>query len=177
MAKIMAHFSDEGAGDQILRGAARLREEMRQLKQDVAADAELIFAAHALKGSTGKLSRGITSKVVGDAVHVEAHAKSRAGYDYVGVTRFGHRNAWIVPRHPAKAKRFYPKTARAFPINGKFFSSIRGFAALSTPFGYRRRVRGFKPSSDWAADALPEIQAEAQRQLDKFGRGFTARLS
>lgn len=176
MAKIHAEFKDHGLGRDILREAAKLREQVRLLMQEVADDAELIFAAHALKGETGKLSRGITIRAVGDGIYVEAHAKSKSGYDYVGVTRFGHRKEWIVPTHMPKSDRFRPKTAKAFPLPFGFRTSITGFAALKTPFGYRRRVRGFKPKGDWAADALPEIQEEAQTRLASFGRGFTARI-
>lgn len=179
MTKLTAKFDDGGAGDDFIRAAANLRAQLRDLMQEVADDAELIFSAHALHGETGKLSRGITSRAVGDAIFVEAHAKSKAGFDYVAVTRFGHRKQWIVPTHQPKSERFRPKTAQAFPLPAPygFRASIKGFAALQTPFGFRRRVRGFKPKRDWAAAALPEVQREAQTRLATFGRGFTARLT
>lgn len=179
MTKFHATFDDDGTGENFIRAAANLRAQLRDLMQEVADDAELIFSAHALHGETGKLSRGVTSRAVGDAIFIEVHAKSKAGFDYVAVTRFGHRKQWIVPKHPPKAARFYPKTAQAFPLPAPygFRSSIKGFAALQTPFGFRRRVRGFKPKRDWAAAALPEVQREAQTKLVTFGRGFTARLT
>lgn len=143
-------------GDALQGASALLRAEMRRLRADVAGAAELIFASHALV-RTGRMARGITSRQEGDTVLVTAHAADpQTGYDYVGVTRFGHRVRVIRPVK-AKALRFQPRKGG--------------------PFIFRASVRGFRPASDWAADALPEVQAEADRQLASFGRGFVARIT
>lgn len=152
MAKIRTTVETDNA----LQGAsADLRAEMRRLREDVAGASELIFASHALVRS-GRMARGITSRAVGDTMLVTAHAANpQTGYDYVGTTRWGHRVRWIVPTR-AKMLRFQPRKGGAFI--------------------FRARVRGFRPKSDWATDALPEVRAEADRQLASFGRGFTARI-
>lgn len=173
MGSLRARIED---GDELarafLREAVRLREEVRGAKQDVAEDAELIFSAHALKKS-GRLSRGISSRVIGEDVIVRADARNpKTGYDYVAVTRFGHKVKWIVPRpdrQPAtvratgRPRQTGPRAALAIPVGGKLI--------------FRKRVKGFKPKRDWAADALPEVETEAGERMAQLGRGFIARIT
>lgn len=160
-----------------LEEAERLRLELRSAISDTATDAEVIFAAHALR-NTGRMARGVRAVVAGDSAIVTVEARNpQTGFDYVGVTRFGHRSRNITPTHPPKAARFYPKTAKAFPLPFGFRRSITGFAALKMPFGYRRSVRGFHPSRDWAEGAMPEVQKVADERLGKLGREFAVRVS
>lgn len=173
MTTFRARGDDQGLADRVQREARGLRERMRSVKREVGEDAELIFAAHALKGETGRLSRGIRAIAAGDAIIVRADAKNpTSGYDYVGVTRFGHRAKWIYPRsdrRPASAvathslRRRDQRAALAIHIGGRVI--------------FRSRVRGFRPRSDWAADAIPEVVEEANIRLAEFGRDITARLA
>lgn len=128
-------------------------EELHNSLQDLGDAAELIFAAHALH-RTGRLARGIVARVFGNRVIVEAHARNPdTGYDYVGVTRFGHRVAII-----------RPKRAKALRI------------ALAGGTIFRKFSRGFHPASDWAEDALPEIEAEAEAVAFRLGKTLEARI-
>lgn len=173
MGKLTAIGNDGDAGDRFLREAANLRQQLRDTMRDVADDAELHFAAFALKGETGRLSRGISSRAVGSEILVTAEAKS-LGYDYVGVTRFGHRNEWIYPRSDRAP-------ASVVSTTGPRGTVQKGNAALAFMFRgkliFRSRVKGFKPKSDWAEDALPDIQKDAEERLAAFGRGFLVRIT
>lgn len=155
MADVTISLEGAAAAARLRRASGELRDRMRGVEDEVAGAVEIIFAAHALVRS-GRMARGITSRRQGDAVLVSVHAENpETGFDYVAVTRFGHRMRWIVPRK-ARALRFQPRKGGAFI--------------------FRTRVRGFRPSQDWVAGALPEIQAEADRAMASFGRGFVARL-
>lgn len=146
MASVDISVDSAGAGRLARRfeiAAERLPRETAQAVEDLGEDAELILAAHALRRS-GRMARNITATSQGLSAIVTVEAKNpETGYDYVGVTRFGHRVA-----------RIYPKRAKA----------------LRTPFGPRASVRGFHPASDWRDDALPEIAAQARVITMRLGR-------
>ena len=97
--------------------------------------------------ASGRLSRGlrVDTRRQGRGMKIELRstARSRAGYAYTGVTRFGHRRPWI-----------YPRRARA----------------LATPWGPRKRVRGYKPSHDWADDTMRAAQPHIRRAGQRIGR-------
>jgi hypothetical protein len=133
-----------------MEGAAeRLPGEAADAIQGLGDDAELIFAAHALRRS-GRMARNITAEGAGLRVAVTVHARNpETGYDYVGVTRFGHRVA-----------RIYPKRAKA----------------LRTPWGPRASVAGFHPATDWRDDALPAVHAALQATETRLGRRIEALL-
>jgi len=98
--------------------------------------------------ASGKLQRGLHSEVrlragrVG--IEIRSTARSDTGYPYTGVTRVGHRSAYIEPRS---------KQALAFMIGGRQL--------------IRKRVRGYHPSHDWAEDAhfasKPHVVLAARR--------------
>lgn len=147
----------EGGPQAILRlvnvGQVMEREHQRTVRE-VGEDAELIFAAHALR-DTGRLARGIRSRAAGKNALVTAHAREpKSGYDYVGVTRFGHR-ASVIHGRPILGGR-----------NARFTTKYRGFIA--------RRVKGFKPSEDWAERAHPEIRVAANAAMRELGRRIEA---
>lgn len=143
-----------GAGDltrDFLRAAAELRRDMNRTVGEIADDAVIIYQGFAPK-RRGRLIRGIKARVVGSTAFIEAHAvNKKTGYDYVGVTRFGHRVDKIVP------------------IKAKALGPIPGI-------GFRKSVKGFKPASDWAEDAWPEIKAEAETAMEKLGREFLVNI-
>lgn len=178
MAKIRAKGDAQGAERRFLRETSRLERELRDTVREVAEESELIYSAFALR-KTGRMSRGVKAHPAGMTATVTVHAREpKTGFDYVAVTRFGHLKARIYPTHAAKAARFTPKKAKAFPLPGiGFRASIRGFAALNTPFGFRRSVRGFRPSSDWAERALPEVEANASEKMTAVGLRVVTRLA
>jgi hypothetical protein len=128
-------------------------DELRNALKELGDTAELIFASYALH-RTGRMARGIVSRAFGDRVIVEAHARNpETGYDYVGVTRFGHKVSIIRPKR-AKALRI--------PLAGGTI--------------FRKFSRGFHPATDWAEDALPEIETEAEAVAFRLGKTLEARI-
>lgn len=145
---------------------ADLDRALNETMRGVGEDAELIFQAHALYQS-GRMARGIKSEVQPNQVVVTAVARDpQTGYDYVGVTRFGHRKAYIEPR----ADR-----ARAtVMLTGSRRGTVRrGNASLRFVIGgrvlYRRRVRGFHPAVDWAETAMPQVNQAAEHAMKTLG--------
>jgi len=152
--------------------AIQIRSDVDEAKRELGDIAELIYNAHAPHKS-GRLGRGIVARDLGAVVQVEAHARNPAsGYDYVGVTRFGHRVARIYPR-----SRF----ARRASVVATRNERGRGRrAALRIPMGggviYRASVRGYHPTSDWADRALPQIEAEARKVAERLGEKVASRI-
>lgn len=136
--------------DEAARIVAR---ETRNAVEDLGEDSELVFAAHALRKS-GRMARSIAATgLTGDgnpSLVVTAEAKNpETGFDYVGVTRFGHR-----------VSRIYPKQAKA----------------LRTPWGPRMSVRGFRPATDWRDDALPAVRELTRLAGARISRRLEARV-
>lgn len=144
---------------------ARLPEDTLEGQRELGRLSEVSFAAHA-PHKTGRLIRGITSVLLGGKVIVKDEARNPAtGFDYVRITRFGHMVARIFPKHVSgyslatgKAR----KGALRFSIGGRVL--------------YRASVAGYHPARDWAADALPEVQAQAQVVATRLGRKIEARF-
>lgn len=149
----------------ILRGfpdPADLDRILLQEMKGLGVDAELAFAAHA-RHKTGRMARNVKAHVVGQHVDVVVHAKNPiSNFDYVAVTRFGHKVEFIEPRKDryhayvidTKRKRLNGNDSRSalrFVINGRVM--------------YRHRVKGFKPDHDWAEDAIPEIERSTERAM------------
>lgn len=132
--------------------ASLLVEDLHQAKRDLGTKSELVFAAHALH-ETGRMARGVVAHDFGDIL-VDVHARNPlTGFDYVGVTRFGHSVARITAKGPGHALRL--------PFDGGIF---------------RRSVRGFHPGVDWAETALPQIYAQADQVAQALGRKVASRL-
>jgi hypothetical protein len=100
---------------------------------------------------SGRLERGLQGRVrsYGGRISIEitSTARSDAGYDYLPVTRFGHRKAIITPVH-----------ARALKIQ--------------TPEGviFRKSVRGYRPDHDWVESAFRDLEDELDRAAERIGR-------
>lgn len=156
----------------IMDVAGDLDSDLQATMRELGQDAELAYAAHAPVES-GRLARGVTSLPTGDVVLVIAHAENPAtGFDYTGVTRFGHRKAVIRPlRDRAAASSIASRGARA-----KGRKAMLRFTIDGTVF-YRRSVKGYRPTHDWADDALPEIRADARDRTRRLGRNIAVRLA
>ena len=133
---------------------------------EIAEDAEIIYAAHALK-RTGRMARGIHAHVGGfggKSVFVSISAKASDGFDYVGVTRFGHRGM-IVPRADRGPASVVPT---------KRDRQVGHLAALRFMYKgrvtYARSTKGFHPTTDWVDKATPEIQASARATMRALAR-------
>lgn len=111
------------------------------------------FAPH----RSGRLDRGLQSRVRshGGRITVEilSTARSQEGYDYLPVTRFGHRVAII-----------RPKRAKALRI------------PLASGVIFRKYVRGYRPKRDWAEAAFRAAEVELDRAAERLGRAVDRRL-
>jgi hypothetical protein len=137
-----------------------LNEEIRGLGQE----AELVFMAHARK-STGRMARAIKAHMRGNTVEITVFARNPlTGYDYVGVTRFGHRMEFITPTVRSRATVLATGRRRAHGRRAALRFVVGGRVV------YAKRVRGFKPASDWAEDAMPEIKDSADRAMRRIGK-------
>lgn len=156
------------------QGANELRRELYLVVKNLSTDAEIIFAAHAPKKS-GRLARGVRGRAVGDTALITAHARNpRTGYDYVGVTRWGHKLKWIVPT------RAWPRSGvgkKLMNIPDVGWRWAQPAPALKLPFGFFRRVRGYKPAGDWVEKAIPEVQREGEMAMAELGEQFVLRLA
>lgn len=166
--KVVLKVRARGA-DRLLRNfnaaADALPDDTLAAQRELGRRAEIVFSAHA-PHRTGRLIRGIASIVLGDKVIVKDEARNPAsGYDYVGVTRFGHKAARIYPKHTPAVSLANGKSRRGalrFVIGGRVV--------------YAASVAGYHPASDWADDAMPEVQAEAQSVASRLGARVEARF-
>jgi hypothetical protein len=151
----MADLTARPEVNDALQAMARLhsgvRDKLTDELDDLGERVELVFAAFA-PAQTGRLGRGVVATRAGYVLVVRSTARDpSSGYAYTAVTRFGHRAAWIYPRK-AKALRFR--------IGGRTV--------------FASRVRGYRPRSDWARDALPAIDQAAQQAAVRLGRTLEA---
>lgn len=112
--------------------------------------------------NTGRSARTIKARVrsYGGRITLELHAdfvNPDTGYDFLRVTRFGHRVAFIFPRN-AKALRFVPRGAPG----GK-------------PI-FRMFVRGYHPKRDWVEQAHAVVGDRLGQVSDRVGRQVATRL-
>ena len=146
------------------RAAAQIRHELDRSMRELGDTAELIYAAHALR-RTGRMARNIVARGLGGGVLVTVQAKNPlTGFDYVAVTRFGHRVRRIVPTRRFAASTTATGAARATGRRAALRLTIGGKVL------YRRSVKGFHPASDWAERALPQIEGQAQIVANRLGR-------
>lgn len=164
-----------GAG-RVLRSfitaSGSLKSDLLEGQKELGRKSEVIFGAHAPHKS-GRLIRGISSFLLGGSVTVKDEARNPAsGYDYVGVTRFGHGK--IVPRHD-RGSAFVLATKKR-----RASSRTKARAALRFTVGgkvvYAAYVNAWKPAQDWATAALPEVEAAAQAVAQRVGQRIEARF-
>lgn len=189
MPKFHAEVKSSEAEKRLLLYLHAVPNELAKAVQQVADDAVLIFSGYAPKGRTGKLGRGIRAVsaqgrvssgrfATGRQFAIVAHASSH-GYDYVGVTRFGHRVKFIRPSiDRAPASVIDTKTARR--RYGHLAKGHRPALAFrdrgSGPIIYRGVVKGLVRNRDWAEEAQDavnrELNHQAQQLANNLGRRF-----
>lgn len=157
----------EGVLRRFLVAASLLPSDTMDAQRELGKAAEVVFGAH-VPIRSGRALRGISSDALGAGVTVTDVAKNpETGYDYIGVTRFGHRVARIFPKHTAASASTLAsgksrKGALRFSVNGRVM--------------YRASVAGYHPASDWATDALPEVQVAAQAVATRLGHKIVSRF-
>ena len=142
---------------------------------EVAHRAEVVYAAHA-PHATGRLGRGIKTVPFGGQFLVIAEAKNpTSGYDYVAVTRFGHKQARIYPRADRrKASVVATGNKRRKGGGAALAFRVGGVGGVGGKMIFRRSVKGFHPTSDWATDAGPEINQESELVARELGHRIEA---
>ncbi len=135
---------------------------------DAARDIELALIAFAPR-KTGNLARGIRAFRAGKVVNITITARSRgSGFDYVAVTRFGHRVAYIYP-HGDRAAATVLATGRKRATG---HTSALRFVGNNGSVFYRRRVKGYRPKYDWVDRASPSIKRAGDETMRKLGRNI-----
>ena len=140
------------SAERLLRGSRAMSSKMFEELDRNAGRTTRIMAGVAPKAS-GRLAAEIHPEIIGGGYQLISDVKSDAGYSYTGVTRVGHRTAYI-----------YPKNGRAlrFTIGGKVI--------------FASRVRGYHPSRDWVESGIPGVEAEAARSSERVGRQIVASM-
>lgn len=148
---------------------ARLPWDVRDAEISLGRAAEVVFAAYAPVRS-GRLIRGISSSFDGGGVTVRADARNpMSGYDYVGVTRFGH--GVIRP----KDRQFGAYVLATGKRRGYGRRAMLRFT-VGNKVVYTPEVAAWRPASDWATDALPEVYAEADVVAARLGATIESRF-
>jgi hypothetical protein len=167
---------------QFALASAQLPADTLEAQREIGKQAEVAFAAFAPHRS-GRLSRGMSSTTAGGTVTVRDEARNPAtGYDYVGVTRFGHRVARIYPKHRSfGAAVISTKNRRGGETLTHGYDSFNSQAALRFVIGgrvlYRKSVAAYHPDHDWSEDALPDIEARADVVAAGLGRKIETRIA
>lgn len=176
------------AQDRLLTLIKAVPNELARAVGDVSDDAVLIFSAFAPKGRTGRLGRGIRAIsaqgrlssgrfATGRQFAIVASARNTDGFDYVGVSRFGHRKEFIVPRHDRAAAsvistRKPRRDGQTTPGRPALRISARnGGAAI-----YRNQVRGVKRTHDWAESAQGAVNRELESRSTQLSHRIEARF-
>lgn len=105
-------------------------------------------------------------------------------YHYTGVTRFGHRHAWIYPKHETEPIFDPGKTTVHGDPQSQFFTDIGHSPSLrvhvqgryGTPI-FRSRVRGYKPAGDWVEAGLPRANEAAEELGNRVAREIVFKVS
>lgn len=158
MARFHATISSADAQRRLLFLAREIPKELDDALTKLGRRAEFVFMAYAPKGkySTGKIRDSIRAETgqstaaagsfgrrfsSAKAISVTAEARSPKGYDYVGVSRFGHR-----------AARIFPTRAKQIVISNRhgWVGTLRTAS-----------VAGYHPARDWADDAADVVEQEA----------------
>jgi hypothetical protein len=158
-------FGVDGVLRRFATASSLLSVDTREAQRKLGKVAEVVFGGW-VPVKSGRALRGISSGSGGGVVTVTDYASNPAtGYDYIGVTRWGH--GIIRPRETGSASVL---------ATGK----RRGGSALRFVIGgrvvYAAYVRAWKPASDWVTDALPEVDSAAQVVAAELGRRIESRF-
>lgn len=147
--RIRVDASDaRSASRKILAARFALPGTVRSSQRQIADGAVTIFRRYEPR-KTGGLNRGTRVVGGGATLIVRADAKSPEGFNYVPVTRKGRG-----PVRPRNAK------ALKIPVGGGFI--------------FRMSAKAWRPASDWALDAHPEITRLADAETSSLSRRIGA---
>lgn len=176
------------AQDRVLAMIAAVPNELARAVEETADDAVLIFAAFAPRGRSGRLGRGIRYVsaqgrlssgrfATGRQFAIIASARTAEGFDYVGVSRFGHRQSFIYPRHDrAPASVVSTRKPRREGVTSGGQPALRIPSRNGGPPIYRNRVRGIKRSVDWAETAQGAVDRELAARSSQLAHRLEVRF-
>lgn len=157
MAKAKIHAEVERAGvvgAAFGRARGQLDSELENSISETAAAIKRTYRFWAPKRE-GTLQRGIGVRKSGRArVDIVVSATSESGYNYVAVTRFGHRVSVIEPKQNLVLR----------------LNLGHGFWAFAP------RVKGYHPEFDWAEEAFFTAQAIAEQHAHALSTRLQVRL-
>lgn len=147
------------AAQQFARAPGRIERHMRdELEDEFRDEAEDVLRERA-PVLTSRLHDGISARPYsGGRIGFEVTAEAvdpRTGFDYVGVTRIGHRRRWIYPKHASR---------------------IAFFSLYIDRWVNAARVRGHQPASDWVEDSMPALRSLAAEHSRSLARRIETRL-
>ena len=156
--------------------------EMSDAVEGLAYQMALIFSSVAPKGRTGRLGRNIRVSSAqgrqsggrfgtGRQFAIIASAKDSHGFDYVGVSRFGHLKPEIVP-DPRRAIASVVSTRRLRAPHSGRQPALRIPLRVGAGAIYRHSVRGLQKGHDWVSDGVDL----AQREADATARRLATKL-
>jgi hypothetical protein len=171
---------------------AAVPNELAAAVQQVADDAALILASYAPKGRTGAIGRGIRVLsaqgrlasgrfATGRQFVIYASARNQ-GYDYVGVSRFGHRVKFIRPSSDRQPQSVISTKRPKLRYGMKTPSGHRARPALRLPpkqgtHGiYRNVVRGIVRPVDWVQTAQAAVDRELNAQAKLLANNLERRF-
>lgn len=172
---------------------AAVPNELAAAVQQIADDAALIFSGYAPKGKTGAIGRSVRvisaqgrlssgRFATGRQFAVYASARNR-GYDYVGVTRFGHRNRLIYPRMDREDASVIstrlPRRKRASKKALERAGTPGQLPALMIPYGtptFQHKVRGIIQPVDWVDTAIPAVNRELDARAKQLAHNLERRF-
>jgi hypothetical protein len=158
VAKAKLHIDVERAaavGAQFGRMKGQLDKEMEQSISETAEALKRVYRFWAPKRS-GRLQKGIRAFKSGKAQidMVVTGVTSESGYNYVAVTRFGHRAATILPKNNLVLK---------LDLGHGFWT-------------FAPQVKGYNPEFDWVEEAFFTAQAVAEHHAKALSTRLQLRL-
>ncbi len=151
-------LTTRGAGDEdqlakdFTRAQRRIQDRVNRTMRLIDAETMPVYRTVA-PSDTGELMRGLESRISFRAQRVRitvSVAAERDGFDYVAVTRFGHRVRWITPKR---------KLAMTVHTQGRYSMPI-----------LRHRVPGYRPRRDWVVDGTRRVIQMVDRHSRELGR-------
>lgn len=167
----------------MVRGVASLRKETDYAMRKLRTAGEELLSLHAPEES-GRLRRGIRGVILKrqELVFTVRAEDPGTGFDYVDVTRFGHRVARIYAGQRGRSLTSSIRTTaagspRITTGRGARSDLFRGAKALKTKYGYFASVKGYKPTRDWVEAGVEDIEELAGEQMEVIGRGVARSIA
>lgn len=174
-AKFTASTDANGLDRRFRRGVLAVRGETEHAMRRMRDAGEEILAFHA-PFESGRLAEGIRGVIRGRQVLVfTARAVDPdSGFDYVAVTRFGHRVERI---YPGQKARSVTSPVAVTSRGTRRIAPVGGAKVLNTKLGFFGSVKGYRPARDWVERGVDEIEDLAGREAEVIGRGVARTIA